>query len=424
MGPPALEKLAPRAKHGGMAAQPDGGLASALADRGVTRRRFLAYCGTLTATLALPPRYAGRIAMALQDASRLPVVWLNGQDCAGNTEALLRGARPTVSEVILDVLSLDYHEVLMAAAGHEAERARDATIERFPERYVAVVEGSVPLADGGTHCLVGGRPFVDIVREVCDQAAFTVAVGSCAVDGGLPGAAGGPTGAVGVRGLVKGPVLNLPGCPVNPENLTAAIVNYVTFGELPATDPLGRPLFAYGDTVHQHCKSLPHYRARRFVEEWGDAGHRAGWCLYNMGCRGPSTEANCSVIGFNDGTSWPVEAGHGCVGCTAPRFWDAMSPFYVRGGPRQLGPQTSVPVPDPRPRPRVPEVPVADPTTTTSPSTTAPPTGPRDDGGAPVIPIATAAVAGGAVAITAAVIRRRRQLGKDRAVEPEAEEPS
>lgn len=322
----------------------------------------------------------------------------------------------------------------MAAAGFDAERARDATIERFPKRYVAVVEGSVPLADGGTHCLVGGRPFVDIVREVCDQAAFTIAVGSCAVDGGLPGAAGGPTGAVGVRGL--GGRRTRPGersrpeparVPCEPGEPHGAIAHYVTFGELPATDPLGRPLFAYGDTVHQHCRSLPHYRARRFVEEWGDAGHRAGWCLYNMGCRGPSTEANCSAIGFNDGTSWPVEAGHGCVGCTTPRFWDAMSPFYVRGGPHQLGPPTSIPVPDPRPRPRVPELPVADPTTTTSPSaTTAPPAPPPDGGGAPVIPIATAAVAGGAVAITAAVIRRRRQLEKDRAEQPEpkAEEPS
>lgn len=403
----------------------DSGLAAVLEERGVTRRRFLAYCGTLAATLALPPRYAGRIAHALQDAPRLPVVWLNGQDCAGNTEALLRGARPTVSEVILDVLSLDYHEVLMAAAGFDAERSRDDTVARFPARYVAVVEGSVPLADGGIHCLVGGRPFVDIVREVCDQAAFTIAVGSCAADGGLPGATGGPTGAVGVRDLVHGPVLNLPGCPMNPENLTAAIAHYVTFGELPATDPLGRPLFAYGDTVHEHCESLPHYRARRFVREWGDAGHRAGWCLYDMGCRGPSTEANCSAIRFNDGTSWPVAAGHGCVGCTTPRFWDAMSPFYTRGGPRQLAPPASIPVPDPRPRPAVPELPVDDPTPTTSPtpsssSTTAPAIGPSDGGGMPVVPIA-AAVAGGAVAITAVVIRRRRQLEveKDRAEEPQ-----
>lgn len=401
----------------------EGGLASSLAARGVTRRRFLAYCASVTTTLALPARYATRVAQALQDAPRLAVVWLNGQDCAGNTEALLRGARPTVSQVLLDVLSLDYHEVLMTAAGVDAERARDETVARFAKRYVAVVEGSVPLAQGGIHCLVGGRPFVDIVREVCDQAAFTIAVGSCAFDGGLPGAAGGPTGAVGVRGLVSGPVVSLPGCPVNPENLTAAIVHYVTFGEPPATDAQGRPLFAYGDTVHEHCESLPHYRARRFVREWGDQGHRAGWCLYNMGCRGPSTAANCSVIRFNEGTSWPVAAGHGCVGCTTPRFWDAMSPFYARGGPRPLSPPESLPVPEPRPRPAAPQIPVEAPTSTTATATPHPPaTASRDDGGgAPVVPIA-AAVAGGAVAITAAVIRRRHQLEAEAVTDTEPEE--
>lgn len=393
-----------------MTIDPGRELLAALAERGITRRRFLGYCGTVAAVLALPPRYAGRIAVALQEASRLPVVWLNGQDCAGNTEALLRAERPTVAEVILDVLSIDYHEVLMAPSGHEAERSRDETMARYPKGFVAVVEGSVPLADGGVHCLVGGRPFVDIVREVCGQAAFTIAVGSCAVDGGLPGAAGGVTGAVGVRGLVDGPVVSLPGCPVNPENLTATIVHYLTFKELPASDDLGRPLFAYGDTVHQHCPSLPHYRARRFVQEWGDAGHRAGWCLFNMGCRGPSTNANCPVIRFNGATSWPVESGHGCVGCTMPRFWDAMSPFYLRGGPRALEPAPSFPVPDPRPRPRVTEPEPGPADSTAVPPTTTPAGG---GGGIPVIPV-TAVVAGGAVAATAAVIRRRRQVAAER----------
>jgi len=407
-----------------MGVDPDAGLASSLVARGISRRRFLAYCGSVTATLALPARYATRVALALQDAPRLAVVWLNGQDCAGNTEALLRGARPTVSQVILDLLSLDYHEVLMAAAGADAERARDETVTRFAKRYVAVVEGSVPLAQGGIHCLVGGRPFVDVVREVGDQAAFTIAVGSCAFDGGLPGAAGGPTGAVGVSGLVRGPVVNLPGCPVNPENLTATIVHYLTFGEPPATDAQGRPLFAYGDTVHEHCESLPHYRARRFVREWGDQGHRAGWCLYNMGCRGPSTPGNCSAIRFNEGTSWPVAAGHGCVGCTTPRFWDAMSPFYTRGGPRPLEPPEALPVPDPRPRPAAPQIPAESPTTTTAGAPVPGPpavASPDDGGGGPAVPIA-AVVAGGAVAITAAVIRRRRQLEAEDVRDTEPEE--
>lgn len=316
-------------------------LAAEVERRGISRRSFLKFCGVMAGALALPPRYAHLIASALQAAPRVPVIWLNGQDCAGNTEALLRATKPTVAEVILDTLSLDYHEVLMAAAGHQAEASRAATLEKFPNGYIAVIEGSIPLADGGIYCTVGGRAFAEIVREVCDKALGVIAVGSCAFDGGLPAARGGITGAVGVSSFITNKkVINLSGCPMNPENLTATIVQYLTLKEFPATDNLGRPLFAYGDTVHQHCESLAHYRRKEFVKEWGDEGHRAGWCLYQMGCRGPSTNANCSTIKFNAGTSWPVASGHGCVGCTQPRFWDTMVPFYQEGEPRAIATPT------------------------------------------------------------------------------------
>lgn len=311
--------------------------------RGVSRRSFLKFCGVMAGVLALPPRYAHLIARSLQAAPRIPVIWLNGQDCAGNTEALLRASKPTVAEVILDTLSLDYHEVLMAPAGRQAEASRAATMEKFPQGYIAVIEGSIPLAAGGIYCTVGGRAFAEIVREVCEGALGVIAVGSCAFDGGLPAARGGVTGAVGVSSFVTGKkVINLSGCPMNPENLAATIVQYLTLKEFPATDALGRPLFAYGDTVHAHCESLPHYRRKEFVKEWGDEGHRAGWCLYQMGCRGPATSANCSTVKFNAGTSWPVASGHGCVGCTQPRFWDTMTPFYEEGEPRVVATPTPV----------------------------------------------------------------------------------
>jgi len=318
-------------------------LSGELRRRGIQRRSFLKFCAVMAGTLALPPRYAHVIATALQAAPRVPVIWLNGQDCAGNTEALLRANKPTVAEVILDTLSLDYSEVLMAAAGRQAEEARAATMSKFPNGYIAVVEGSIPLAEGGVYCTVGGRAFAEIAREVCAGALGVIAVGSCAFDGGIPAARGGTTGAVGVSAFIKDkPVINLSGCPMNPENLTATIVQYLTLKEFPATDDLGRPLFAYGDTVHQRCESLPHFRRKEFVKEWGDAGHRAGWCLYQMGCKGPSTGANCSTVKFNGGTSWPVSSGHGCVGCTTPRFWDTMVPFYEEGEPRVVATPTPV----------------------------------------------------------------------------------
>lgn len=371
-------------------------LSAELERRGVSRRSFLKFCATMSGVLALPPRYAHLIAAALQTSPRIPVIWLNGQDCAGNTEALLRANKPTVAEVILDTLSLDYSEVLMAAAGTQAEAARAATMAKYPNGYIAVVEGSIPLADGGVYCTVGGRAFAETVKEVCAGALGVIAVGSCAFDGGIPAARGGITGAVGVSGFIKDKkVINLSGCPMNPENLTATIVQYLTLKEFPATDALGRPLFAYGDTVHERCESLPHFRRKEFVQEWGDAGHRSGWCLYQMGCRGPSTPANCSSVKFNGGTSWPVASGHGCVGCTTPRFWDTMVPFYEEGEPKVIA--TPTPPSYQTPAPNTPQA------TPTRPDVTPVPGGDNGDEGDDGGGIGAVEIAGGAAAAAALV---------------------
>ncbi len=302
-----------------------------LAERGVSRRAFLKFCGGMAAALALPPSFGPRIAKALATAPRIPVIWIEGQDCAGNTEGFLRASHPTAAEIILDTLSVNYHETIMAPAGTAAEKSRTDTIAAYPKGYIAVVEGAIPLAENGIYCTVGGRTFGSIVQEVCGNALATIAVGTCAFDGGLPGANGGPTGATGVSQFVpNATVINLPGCPMNVQNLTATIVYYLTFNSFPATDSMGRPLFAYGQLLHDQCERRAHFDAGEYVLAWGDQGHRLGWCLYKMGCKGPETFANCPTARFNDRTSWPVKAGHGCVGCTMPAFWDQMSPFYRR----------------------------------------------------------------------------------------------
>jgi hydrogenase small subunit len=95
-------------------------------------------------------------------------------------------------------------------------------------------------------------------------------------------------------------------------------------------DHLARPLFAYGKRIHDHCERRSHFDAGQFVQEWGDEGHRQGWCLYEMGCKGPGTYHNCPTVRYNEGTSWPIMAGHGCIGCSEPGFWDTMTPFYQR----------------------------------------------------------------------------------------------
>jgi hydrogenase small subunit len=305
------------------------GVWSALERRDVSRRKFLRFCSIMTATLALPLSYTDQVVKALEQTRRPAVVWLEFQDCAGNSEAALRASHPGFAEIVLDLLSWNYHETVMAPSGKAAEKSLLDTIKDEKGKYLAIVEGSIPLANNGIYCTIGGRSAIDIAKEVCSNAAATIAIGTCATFGGLPAAEGGITGAVGVADAIPGlTLLNLSGCPANGTNLAATIVHWLTFKELPPTDNLKRPLFAHGDRIHDLCPRRAHYDAGQFVRAWGDEGHRLGWCLYQMGCKGPSANYNCPSVQFNDGTNWPIGVGHGCVGCAAPKFWDTMTPFY------------------------------------------------------------------------------------------------
>ncbi len=302
-----------------------------LKERGVSRRDFLKFCSAVTAAMALPASFAPRVAEALDQVKRPPLVWLEFQDCAGDSEALLRSANPTVGEIVLDILSVDYHETIMAAAGHQAEAALEKTINDYKGKYLCVVEGSIPMKDGGVYGCVGGKSHLDRARQVCGNAAATVAVGTCATYGGIAAAVPNPTGAVGVREAVPGAtVINLPGCPVNADNLTATIVHYLVFGKIPALDGHGRPLFAYGKRIHDNCERRGHYDSGEFVQTFGDQASQDRWCLYKMGCKGPATFHNCPTQRYNEKTSWPVGAGHPCAGCSEPAFWDTMGPMYKR----------------------------------------------------------------------------------------------
>lgn len=309
---------------------PRGGLYEALLERGMTRRAFLRFCGAAAAVLALPGAFAPRIAAALETAPRMPLVWLHGQACGGDTAAFLTSASPTTAELLLSLLSVDYQENLMAASGETATAAL-AAVAGGGAGYLAVVEGAIPLQANGMYCLVGGRPFVDVANEVARRALATIAVGACAVDGGVPGAHKGVSGAVGVGDLHVGSTLvNLPGCPVNVDNLAATVVHYLTFHTLPPMGSGQRPLFAYGGLIHNQCERRAHFEFGEFATQWGDAGAQQGWCLYKLGCKGPESYGNCPTKRFAEGTSWPVLAGHGCIGCTMPRFWDTMFSAYER----------------------------------------------------------------------------------------------
>jgi hydrogenase small subunit len=299
--------------------------------RGVTRREFLRFCGVMASVLALPRSAVSAIAEAIASGEKPTLVWLEFQDCAGNTESFLRAGRPTAADIVLDLLSIDYHETIMAAAGHRAEQALAGVVEKKRGAFIAVVEGSIPTGAGGAYCTIGGRAAVDIAREVCGAAAATIAIGTCASFGGIPAAAPNPTGALSVADAVPGigTLIHLPACPANGENLAALIVHYLTYQRWPALDALRRPRFAYGKSIHDGCERRAHFDAGQYVEAWGDEAHRDGQCLYKMGCKGPVTYQNCPEVGWNDGTNWPIGCGHPCVGCAEPNFWDRMTPFYA-----------------------------------------------------------------------------------------------
>jgi len=300
-------------------------------ERDVSRREFIKFCSLAAATLALPSSMIPRIAEALEKGKKPVLVWLEFQDCAGDTESTLRAVRPTLAQLVLDIFSLEYHETVMAAAGHQSEKSLADVVKNQKGRYITVVEGAIPLKDGGIYCTIGGRAAVDIAKEVCGNALATIAVGNCAAFGGVAAARPNPTGAVGVQDAVTGITLvNLPGCPMNVENLTATIIHYLTFGSFPAVDSLRRPLFAYGKRIHDNCERRAHFDAGQFVRNWGDEGHRIGWCLYEMGCKGPMAYQNCPTVKWNGGTSWPIQGGHGCIACASPNNWDAAYPFYRR----------------------------------------------------------------------------------------------
>jgi hydrogenase small subunit len=294
-----------------------------LKECGVSRRSFLQLCTALMVTapvgLGLTSKATALdIAKTIGKAKRPSVIWLHFQDCTGCSETLLRTSRPDVADLILNVISLDYHETLMAASGYQAEATlKQAVADNFG-KFVLVVEGSIPTKEQGRYMKLAGRPAIEVLKDVGRKSAAVVAMGSCAAWGGVPSADPNPTGAQGVDSiLTEKPVVNIPGCPTNPYNLLAVVLEYATMNRLPALDEFNRPKFAFDRHIHDHCPRRAHFDAGRFAKEFGDEGHREGWCLYKLGCKGPVTHAACSTRHFNEVPDvWPIGIGAPCVGCT------------------------------------------------------------------------------------------------------------
>jgi hydrogenase small subunit len=279
------------------------------------RRAFVGVCIKAAVAVGLPWPAALKMAEAIASGARTPVMWLTFQGCTGCTESLLRSSHPDLAQLLLDIISLDYHETLMTGAGPQAEAALSTSLSAG--KYILVVEGAVPTGAHAGYCRIGGRNAVDLLQEAAAGAEAIVAIGSCASFGGLPAADPNPTGASGVRELLPGKtVVCIPGCPPNPYNFLGTLLQFTTFGTLPALDEQNRPKFAYDRTIHEHCPRRAHFEAGRFAQQFGDEASRKGYCLFMLGCKGSHTHSNCPTMRFGDVDMWPSRVGHPCVGCT------------------------------------------------------------------------------------------------------------
>ncbi len=302
-------------------------LAGELQRHGITRRSFLKFCTSMASAMALTPAAAAEMAEKLSTMRRQSVIWLSFQECTGCTESITRAHKPSLESLIFDFVSLDYHHTLQAASGDAAEQAREQAMHENGGQYILIVDGSIPLKDDGVYSTIAGITNLDMLKDVAKDAAAIVSVGTCASFGGLPKANPNPTGAVAVSDIIDDkPIINIPGCPPIPVVMTGVLAHVLTFG-IPELDALGRPKAFFGDSIHDRCYRRPFYDRGEFAKSFDDEGARKGWCLYEIGCKGPVTHNACATIKWNNGASFPIQSGHGCIGCSEPDFWD-MGGFY------------------------------------------------------------------------------------------------
>ncbi len=311
-------------------ARPDTTIYEQITARGVSRREFLQFCAWMGGCIGLEASGVEQMVKALETKKRIPVIWLHFQECTCCSESFLRSSHPIVADILLDKISLDYTETLLAASGHQAEQCLKDTMEKYKGEYLLCIEGSVPLAEGGVYCCIGGKTAKSIAEEVAEHAKAVIAWGNCACSGCVQAAKPNPTEAMPIKKIIAGkPIINVQGCPPIAEVMAGVLVHLLTFDTIPQLDNLGRPKAFYSRRVHDTCYRRPNYDAGLFVETFDDENARKGYCLYKVGCKGPSTYNSCGTIKWNGGVSFPIQSGHPCIGCSESNFWD-NGPFYQR----------------------------------------------------------------------------------------------
>lgn len=295
----------------------------AMKRHGVSCRDFLKFSSLMTGLLGLPPSFLPKIVEALETKPRIPVIWIHGLECTCCSESFIRSATPLASDVLLTMISLEYDDTLSAAAGEALEKHREDTIKKYYGNYILAVEGNPPLGDDGMFCVVGGKPFLDSLKESAKGAKAIIAWGSCASNGCVQAAKPNPTIAVPIHKVITDkPIIRVPGCPPIAEVMTGVVTYLATFGEIPPLDSQGRPKMFYGNRIHDTCYRRPFFNSDMYVEKFDDEGAKKGWCLYKVGCRGPTTNNSCGNLRWYNGLSFPIQSDNPCIGCASDGFWD------------------------------------------------------------------------------------------------------
>jgi len=273
----------------------------------------------------------------------VPLVWLAASACTGCSISLLNSASPTIKNILIDQIipgvhiNLRFHATIMAGAGEPVIEVLEDTVAEKKGEYVLVVEGAIPTATDAMYGAIGerdGKPVSMEIRleELAKGALAILAVGTCASFGGIPAAAPNPSGCKSVREILEAkgitkPLINIPGCPPHPDWFVGTVASILLTG-LPKAEDLDdnlRPLAFYGKLIHENCPRRAYFDEGKFAKKPGDEG-----CLYELGCKGPITYADCPLRQWNNGTNWVIGAGAPCNGCTQPEFPDLMSPFYEK----------------------------------------------------------------------------------------------
>lgn len=298
-----------------------------LRKKGISRRDFLKFCGIMGSMLGLKASGVEQVVDAFMTKPRVPVIWEHFQECTCCSESFVRASHPVIDEILLEMISLNYDDTIMVAAGARAEQLAEETVKKYPGKYLLLVEGAVPLGNPG-YCTSGGRSALQILKEHAEHCAAIIAWGNCASSGCIQHARPNPTDAQPVHKIISGkPIVNVQGCPPIADVMAGVITYYLTFNKLPELDQQLRPKVFYGRRIHDTCYRRPCYDAGLFVQSFDDENAKKGYCLYYMGCKGPNTFNSCAVIKWNLGVSYPIQSGHGCIGCSEPNFWD-YGPLY------------------------------------------------------------------------------------------------